>query len=221
MPASRAAATIASKSASLPRSGWSASWPPAAPPIAHGLPGIALARALGVVAPLAVRLADRVHGWQVDDVEAERGDVGQHRGNAAEAAPRAREELVPGAEAGALAVDVDPEHGALDRALALAVRERLRRERATRRRVPSPKSALPLGQLAAQVGLAGRDLAIVLVEPARVGIDPGLDRGAPRGRARPARCPASKWSFPRGSSGASRHRRVPTGRKRTTPSSLS
>ena len=42
--------------------------------------GVALARPLGVVAALAVGLADRMHGRQVDDVEAERGEVGQHGG---------------------------------------------------------------------------------------------------------------------------------------------
>ncbi len=65
-----------------------------------GAAEIALPRALGVVAALAVRRPDRVHGRQVDDVEAERGKLGQHGGDAAETSPGAREQLVPRAEPG-------------------------------------------------------------------------------------------------------------------------
>ena len=39
MPSSRVLATNASKSSIVPRSGWSASCPPSADPIAHGEPG--------------------------------------------------------------------------------------------------------------------------------------------------------------------------------------
>ncbi len=39
MPSSTVRATKASKSARVPRSGWIASWPPSAEPIAHGEPG--------------------------------------------------------------------------------------------------------------------------------------------------------------------------------------
>src|SRR5438128_1076144 len=39
MSCSRAAATNASKSSSVPSSGLTAVWPPSGPPIAHGLPG--------------------------------------------------------------------------------------------------------------------------------------------------------------------------------------
>ncbi len=38
-PCSTAAATSRSKSSIVPSSGWTAVWPPAAEPIAHGLPG--------------------------------------------------------------------------------------------------------------------------------------------------------------------------------------
>ena len=38
-PSSPARATNASKSSIVPRSGWIASWPPSAPPMAHGEPG--------------------------------------------------------------------------------------------------------------------------------------------------------------------------------------
>ena len=54
-----------------------------------------------VVAPLPVRDADRVDRRQVDHVEAELGQLRQHLLDPLEAAPAAREELVPGAEAGA------------------------------------------------------------------------------------------------------------------------
>ena len=65
---------------SVPSSGSIASWPPSSEPIAHGLPGIARAGDERVVAALAVRRADRVDRRQVDDVEAELGEVGQHLG---------------------------------------------------------------------------------------------------------------------------------------------
>src|SRR3954466_3958303 len=60
-----------------------------------------------VVAALAVRAADRVDRRQVDDVEAERRGLRQHVRDAAEAAPRTREDLVPRAEAREHTVDVD------------------------------------------------------------------------------------------------------------------
>src|SRR6201999_3096857 len=62
-----------------------------------------------VVAALAVLAADRVDRREVEDVEAVLGDRGDLLGDRAEAAPRAREQLVPGAEAGAEAVDLDRE----------------------------------------------------------------------------------------------------------------
>ena len=104
---------------------------------------IALARALGVVPALAVGLADRVHRRQVDDVEAERREVGQHRGDAAEAAPRAREQLVPGAEPRPLALDVEAAAPALFAApcrVAVGEPGAAARHSST---VPSPKSARP------------------------------------------------------------------------------
>ena len=39
MPSSRVRATNASKSSIVPRSGWTASWPPSAEPMAQGEPG--------------------------------------------------------------------------------------------------------------------------------------------------------------------------------------
>ena len=67
----------ATKSARVPSSGWMASWPPSAPPIAHGLPGSSGAGRQRVVAALAVGDADRMDGRQVDDVEAHLGDVAE------------------------------------------------------------------------------------------------------------------------------------------------
>ena len=60
-----------------------------------------------VVAPLAVRVPDRVDGREVQDVEAELGQPRDLLGGAAQPAPGAREHLVPGAEAPALAVDLE------------------------------------------------------------------------------------------------------------------
>ena len=69
---------------------------------------VGAARGRGVVAALAVRQADRVHRRQVEHVEAELRELGQQLLDAGEAAPGAREELVPGAEGRALAVDQRP-----------------------------------------------------------------------------------------------------------------
>ena len=44
---------------------------------------------------------------------------------------------------------------------------------------PGPKSSLGLGRLARELGLAGRELAVELVEHRRVPVDPGLDRELP------------------------------------------
>ena len=150
-----------------------------------GTAGIALLRALRVVPPLAERLPDGVHGREVDDVDTNRRELGQHRRDAPEAAPRAWEELVPDAEPSALAVDVDPQHGALHGTVALPVGE-MPSGGAPGVDVAVTKQLLALGELAGEVRLAGGDLAIVLVEPTRVGVDPGLHAklpGAERVRA--------------------------------------
>ena len=120
-----ALATNASKSSMVPRSGWTASCPPSLEPMAQGLPGSSGPGVERVVRALAVDLADRVDRRQVDDVEAHLGHGVQAVGRRAErAADRlavgvemgalaAREELVPAAEQGALAVGVR-RVGALD-----------------------------------------------------------------------------------------------------------
>ena len=65
--------------------------------------GVVLER---VVSALPVRVPDRMHRREIDDVEAELGEARQHPGDAAQPAERSRKQLVPGAEPGELAVDV-------------------------------------------------------------------------------------------------------------------
>ena len=48
MPSSRVRATKASKSSIVPRSGWTASWPPSSEPIAQGEPGSSGAMSCGL-----------------------------------------------------------------------------------------------------------------------------------------------------------------------------
>ena len=119
MPSSRVRATNASKSSNVPRSGWMASWPPSAEPMAHGEPGSPGCGLQRVVPALAERRADRVDRRQVDDVEAHLRDRVQPPGRGAQrprhrvaAAHRVdldalgpREELVPGPVQRAFPVD--------------------------------------------------------------------------------------------------------------------
>ena len=93
----------------VPRSGWTAVWPPSTPPTAHGRAGIVGPGDQRVVRALAVGHADRVDRRQVEDVEAEVGQGRQLGLDALQPAPRAGEQLVPGAEAGPLGVDVELE----------------------------------------------------------------------------------------------------------------
>ena len=81
--------------AAVPSSGCSAVCPPVSFPIAQGLPGIGAPGRRSVVAALAMREADRVHGWEVEHVDAELRELRQELLDAYEASPRAREELVP------------------------------------------------------------------------------------------------------------------------------
>ncbi len=141
--------------------------------------GIALRRGQRVVPALAVRLADRVDRRQVDDVEAELGQLRQHLLHALEAAPAAREELVPGAEPRADALDVDLERLGERRLPVPVLRPLLRRGRTPRIRVAGAEERLRLGELAGELGLAGGELAVELVEQGRVAVDPGLDRELP------------------------------------------
>ena len=104
--------TSASKSSSVPSSGWMAVCPPSAAPIAQGTPGSPRTGLERVVRALAERAPDGVDRRQVEDVEAEVGDVRQARDDVAERAVAAglrrggaREELVPGREAGVRRID--------------------------------------------------------------------------------------------------------------------
>ncbi len=117
MPSALAARTKARKSASVPRSGWTASWPPSADADGPGRPGVARLGVERVVASLAVEAPDRVDRREVEHVETHRRDRGDALGSGAEGAAldRAvlvqlgalgpREELVPGPDSRALALD--------------------------------------------------------------------------------------------------------------------
>ena len=69
--------------------------------------GVAGRRDQGVVAALALGAPDRVDRREVDDVEAELRETRELGLDAGEAAPRAREELIPGPEAGPHPLDLD------------------------------------------------------------------------------------------------------------------
>jgi hypothetical protein len=137
-PCSFAAATRRSKSASVPSSGWIASWPPSSAPIAHGLPG-----------------------------------------SSGEAAERAREQLVPGAETAELPVDVELERRRADGAVPVGDG---RGERRLDVEVLDPEQQRALGQLAVEVLLAGLDLSPELVAEGGGAVAPGLDQELPATR---------------------------------------
>ena len=204
-PCFPAAATMASKSPSQPSSGFNAAWPPSAPPIAQGCPDRAL-RAACLVATLAVRPPDGCTGGRYDDVEAQRRELRQHRGDAAEAAPRAREHSYQ-APKRARSFDVDRGNGELLAASCAAVRAPARGAPFVDVTVAEHRPRT----LPAEIGLTGGDLAVVLVEPARIGIDPCLDAELPAAERIRANVPAQR-SLPIGASGASRQLRVPAGR---------
>ncbi len=148
---------------------------------------VALLRRLGVVPPLAVRVADRVDRRQVEDVEAELGEARQQLADALEAAPGAREELVPRAEAREYAVDVHR----VGRPTTPSRRARPQAPRAPASTVSVlAEEHRALRQLAVEVGLARGDLPPQLVLERGDAIDPGLDPEAPRdpaGRPRTSR----------------------------------
>ena len=135
-----------------------------------------------VVPPLAVRDADRVHGRQVDDVEAELGQLRQHLGRRPEAAPR---------RAGRARTRIRT-------ARALARRRPRAASRATSspvgRFAPStgacarhastssssaPKSAAPSESSPARSSWPAASLRSSSSSQRRVRIDPGLDRVLP------------------------------------------
>src|SRR5581483_6995127 len=138
--------------------------------------GVALLRPLGVVASLAVRVPDRMDRREVEDVEAELRKAWQLLAHSREAAPRAREELVPGAEAREDAVDVDVARGGrrLLRAVAGGGRERV-----VHRELLPLEQHRALGELARELGLPAGDLAAQLLLERGDPVDPGLDAEAP------------------------------------------
>ena len=96
--------------------------------------GVGGGRRQRVVAALAVGQPDRVDRRQVDDVEAELGEPWQLALDSLQPAPRSREQLVPGAESGPQAVNLDhhrllQRHPAVARLVALDGREQLLAER--------------------------------------------------------------------------------------------
>src|SRR5207249_9496852 len=108
---------------------------------------------LGVVPALAVRYADGVDRRQVEHVEAELSEARQKLADAGEAAPGAREELVPRAEAGEGPVDVDLVRGRPCLLGPLACR---RRERVLDRQLLRAEQHRSLRQLAGELRLARR-----------------------------------------------------------------
>ena len=201
--------TSASKSSSVPRSGWIASWPPVSSPIAHGLPGSSGPATSVLLRPLRFVCADRVDRRQVEDVEAELGEprelLGctprkppQERGNSSYQAPKRPRSRSTSSSSGAVELlvprDRSPRRGArrAPRARRRAPRARRRPARARRRprlergagrrrwRARPPRAgARALGQLAGEVGLAGLELARDLVAPGGERVDPRLDRPLP------------------------------------------
>ena len=141
---------------------------------------VVLLRGERVVAALAVRDADRMDRRQVDDVEAELRELRQHLLDALQAAERAREELVPRAEAGQLALDVHPE---LQVELDLAVPVLPRQGEGVLERQALAEQRLPLGELPHEVGLAACELAPHLVLPGRDPVAPRGDRERPPARS--------------------------------------
>ncbi len=138
-----------------------------------GAAGISLLRLLRVVTALPVRQADRVNRREVDDVEPERGQGGQHLRDAAEPTPGAREDLVPCTERGSRTLDVDAEARTLCRAVPGLPGE------LCGNRPPFIDGGVteqrePFRELAAEIGLSGGDFPVELEEPGRVRVCPRL-----------------------------------------------
>ena len=133
--------------------------------------------ACGVVAALAVRDA-RSGGSAAGRRRRSRAraSAGSASATPAKPAPRAREELVPGAEARELAVDVDGKRRRDDLAVPVPGRSAASPS-STRRRRRRPSSTAPSDELAGEILLAGLDLAAA-ARPARS----RCDRSTPRPR---------------------------------------
>src|SRR6185437_6038817 len=115
------------------------------------------------------------------------GELRQRARDAAEAAPRAGEELVPGAEPRERPVDVHLERRRDDLAVAVG---HVRREPLLERELGDAEERGALRQLAGEILLPGLDLAAQLVAPRRDPVRPGGDgerpAAGPVDRERPA-----------------------------------
>ena len=174
-----------------------------------GCRGRSALRRQRVVPALAVRAADRVDRRQVDDVEAELGELRQQRAHALEAAPRAREELVPGAEARERAGRRRPRRSATTSS------------RSGRRPAPRAPPRPSASRAPSSTAPSASSLGEILLARRRpcAAAPPGTTRrGRPRPRSRKHQVPArstsnepAQWSLPSGSSGASCQRVAPAG----------
>src|SRR5439155_12860645 len=124
-----------------------------------------------VVLALPVRAADRVDRGEVDDVEADLRQLWQAPLETLEAAPRAREELVPGAEARELGVDVELERARQPCRLGPVGRGRRQAGGDVQRDVAQQRGTFR--QLAREVLLSPLGLPAQLVAPGSEAIDPG------------------------------------------------
>ena len=170
-------------------------WPPAGPPIAHGLPGSSGCGGERVVAALAVGDAHRMDGRQIHHVEAQLRDARQRALGVGEravprrvAALRAREHLVPRREPRALAIDPHAELAVVRREVVGCQvlrheREQLEVERFSRALVPRRRRVLeprrPLRELASRVAEAdamrGRVHELGALEELERHVLPGVD----------------------------------------------
>ena len=142
-------------------------------------PGIVRTCVEAVVAALAERPADRVDRRQIDDVEPVRSETREQFGDAGEPAPRAREQLVPAPEPGALAVDDQLQREDARLALARGLRGVRRVERLLERQRLDAGDRRSFQQLAGEILLPALELAVDLPAPGRPAVDPGGDRELP------------------------------------------
>ncbi len=200
----------------MPRSGWIASCPPSGAADRPGAPDVARLGALGVVPSLAVRL--RRSGGSAA------GRRRRSRARRARGRPRRRPPGRP-TSAGRARTRRSRGHARArrrSRAWARCVRRRdgrPRRAAAAASRHSSTRAVaeerLALRELAGEIGLPGGDLAVVLVEPAGVAVDPRLDLEPIAARPRPRRTSPRSGRCRATTSGSSRQR--PRGRRwRTT-----
>ena len=211
-PGSFAAATIRSNSWIVPSSGSTAVWPPSSLPIAQGCRDPRRRPSARCSAPCGS--CGRSGGSAAGRQRRSRAlQLGQHLLDAGEAAPGAREELVPGAEASDLTVAVDPER-AHELRQPRGGRPPSRRARSRRRAGAPSRAAAPSCELARR----GRPARPRPCDAARRGttraVDPRLDGELPAAEPVTWNRP-TKRSFPCASIGASCQSAEPGARYRT------